>query len=286
MLKPILFVQSNSLARFRSPLDHSSGMVKNKIALVTGGSQGIGLAIAEKLLDAGAACAIVALDDESLRNTSSGFQSRKLRFKSYGVNLTEDTAVDSVVAAVVRDLGPVDILINNAGITGPTLPVHQVPTTDWDRTLAINLRTPFVLSRAVVPMMIERRTGTIINISSIAGKMAYPLRTPYASSKWGLIGLTLTMAQELGPYNIRVNAICPGPTRTEMIDSVIRARAAAAGMDVEAMSEEYTRATALKRMVQPEEVANLVLFLCSPEADAITGQAIDISAGYGFRIGN
>jgi meso-butanediol dehydrogenase / (S,S)-butanediol dehydrogenase / diacetyl reductase len=261
-------------------------MVKDKIALVTGGSQGIGRAIAEKLLDAGAAVAIVALDDESLRNTSSGFQSRKLRFKSYGVNLTEDTAVDSVVAAVVRDLGPVDILINNAGITGPTLPVHQVPTTDWDRTLAINLRTPFVLSRAVVPMMIERRTGTIINISSIAGKMAYPLRTPYASSKWGLIGLTLTMAQELGPHNIRVNAICPGPTRTEMIDSVIRARAAAAGMDVAAMSEEYTRATALKRMVQPEEVANLVLFLCSPEADAITGQAIDISAGYGFRIGN
>jgi len=261
-------------------------MLKKEVALVTGGSQGIGRAIAEKLLDAGAAVAIVALDDEALKHASAEFQSRKLRFKSYGGNLTDDAAIDSIVAAVVRDLGPVDILINNAGITGPTLPVHQVPTNDWDRTLAINLRTPFVLSRAIVPMMIERRTGTIINISSIAGKMAYPLRTPYASSKWGLIGLTLTMAQELGPHNIRVNVICPGPTRTEMIDSVIRARAAAAGVDVATMSEEYTRATALKRMVEPDEVANLVLFLCSPEADAITGQAIDISAGYGFRIGN
>ena len=116
--------------------------------------------------------------------------------------------------------------------------------------------------------------------------MAYPLRSPYAASKWGLVGLTLTLAQELGPYNIRVNVICPGPTRTEMIDSAIRARAAAAGVEVEVMAQEYVRATALKRMVLPEEVAGLALFLCSPESDAITGQAIDVSAGYGFRIGN
>jgi NAD(P)-dependent dehydrogenase (short-subunit alcohol dehydrogenase family) len=187
---------------------------------------------------------------------------------------------------VVRDLGPVDILINNAGITGPTLPTHEVSVNDWDRTLNINLRTPYLLSKAVTPPMIERKTGTIINISSIAGKMAYPLRSPYAASKWGLIGLTLTLAQELGPHNIRVNAICPGPTRTEMIDSVISARAQATGVDVGVMLQEYARATALRRMVLPEEVADLVLFLCSPEANAITGQAIDVSAGYGFRIGN
>lgn len=116
--------------------------------------------------------------------------------------------------------------------------------------------------------------------------MAYPLRAPYAASKWGLIGLTLTMAQELGPHNIQVNAICPGPTKTELIESVIRARAAATGTDFETMSQEYVRATALKRMVLPEEVADLALFLCAPHSDAITGQAIDISAGYGFRIGD
>ena len=142
------------------------------------------------------------------------------------------------------------------------------------------------MSRAVIPSMIERKTGRIINISSIAGKMAYPLRAPYAASKWGLVGLTLTLAQELGPYNVRVNVVCPGPTRTELIDSVIRARAAAAGVSVDEMFQEYVRATALKRMVLPEEVADVVLFLCSPESDAITGQAIDVSAGYGFRLGN
>jgi NAD(P)-dependent dehydrogenase (short-subunit alcohol dehydrogenase family) len=261
-------------------------MMKARIALVTGASQGIGKAIAEKLLGSGDTVAIAALDDQALKEATAEFQSKGFRFKSYGADLSDEFQIDSLVKSVVRDLGPVDILINNAGITGPTLPAHEVATSDWDQTLAINLRTPFLLSRAVIPLMIGRRTGTIINISSIAGKMAYPLRSPYAASKWGLIGLTLTLAQELGPHNVRVNAICPGPTLTEMIDSVIRARAQAAGVDVDVMAGEYTRATALKRMVLPEEVANLVLFLCSPESGAITGEAIDVSAGYGFRIGN
>jgi len=261
-------------------------MLNNKIALVTGGSQGIGKAIAEKLLAAGAAVAIAALDDQALKGASTEFQSRGSKFKAYGVDLCDDAQLDSLVKSVVRDLGPVDILINNAGITGPTGRVDQIAISDWDQTLRIDLRAPFILSRAVIPSMIERKTGNIINISSIAGKMAYSLRSPYAASKWGLVGLTLTLAQELGPYNIRVNVICPGPTHTGMIDSAIRARAAAVRVDVEVMSQEYIRATALKRMVLPEEVAALALFLCSPESDAITGQAIDVSAGYGFRIGN
>jgi len=261
-------------------------MLKEKIALVTGGSQGIGKAISEKLLSAGANVAIAALDNQALKDTSEEFQSRAFKFKSYASDLSDEGQIHSLARSVLQDLGPVDILVNNAGITGPTLPVHEMPTADWDKTLQINLRTPFLLSRAIIPSMIERRTGCIINISSIAGKMAYPLRSPYAASKWGLVGLTVTLAQELGPYNVRVNAICPGPTRTEMIDSVLRARAKAAGVDLEVMIQEYTRATALRRMVLPEEVANLVLFLCSPESEAITGQAIDVSAGFGFRIGN
>src|SRR4029453_3816152 len=221
-----------------------------------------------------------------LKDTTAEFQSKGLRLKSYGADLSDEFQIDSLVKSVERDLGPGDILLNNAGIAGPTLPAHEVSISDWDQTITINLRTPFLLCRAVIPPMVERRTGTIINVFSIAGKMAYPLRSPYAASKWGLIGLTLTLAQELGPHNVRVNAICPGPTRTEMIDSVISARAQAAGVDGGVMLQEYTRATALKRMVLPEEVADLVLFLCSPEASAITGQAIDVSAGYGFRIGN
>ena len=260
-------------------------MLHNKVALVTGGSQGIGKAIAETLAGEGAAIAVAALDDAALKNTHAEFEAKGFKFKSYAVDLTQDAEIETLVAQIARDLGPIDILVNNAGITGPTAAVHGVAIKDWDRTLQINLRTPFLLSRAVIPSMIERKSGRIINMSSIAGKMAYPLRSPYAASKWGLIGLSLTLAQELGPHNIQVNAICPGPTRTEMIESVIRARAEASGVSFDEMSSEYVRATALKRMVLPNEVADLVLFLCSPQSAAITGQAIDVSAGYGFRIG-
>jgi len=261
-------------------------LLENRIALVTGGSQGIGKSIAEKFGNAGATLAIAALDNEALEKASQHYRSLGFRFRTYAVDLCLDPQIDFLAWNVTKDLGPVDILVNNAGIGGPTSPAHQIQPADWDKTLQINLRTPFLLSRAIIPSMIARKSGKIINMSSIAGKMAYPLRAPYAASKWGLVGLTLTLAQELGPYNIQVNAICPGPTRTELIDSVIRARAAATGTDFESMSKEYVRATALKRMVLPEEVADLALFLASSQSDAITGQAIDISAGYGFRIGD
>jgi NAD(P)-dependent dehydrogenase (short-subunit alcohol dehydrogenase family) len=261
-------------------------MLENKIALVTGGSQGIGKCIAEKLGAAGATLAIAALENEALSKASDDYKARGFRYKSYGVDLSVDMNIDSLVQTVTRDLGPIDILINNAGIAGPTAPAHQVAPADWDKTLQINLRAPFLLCRAVIPAMIARKSGKIVNMSSIAGKMAYPLRTPYAASKWALVGLTLTLAQELGPYNIQVNAICPGPTRTELIESVIRARAEATGTDFETMSKEYVRATALKRMILPEEVADLALFLASSQSDAITGEAIDISAGQGSRIGD
>src|SRR5262249_3550227 len=117
---------------------------------------------------------------------------------------------------------------------------------------------------------------------SVAGKVAYPLRSPYAASKWGLIGLTLTLAKEVGAYNIQVNAVCPGPVEGERMGRVIRARAAETGQTPEQVGHDYEAAAALGRMVSPDDVAALVAFLASPEADNITGQAIDVSAGYGL----
>lgn len=261
-------------------------MLANKIALVTGGSQGIGKCIAEKFAAAGATLAIAALENDALQKASKEYAAKGFRFKPYGVDLSVEAAIEPLVQAITRDLGPIDILVNNAGIGGPTAPVHQISPADWDKTLAINLRAPFLLSRAVIPTMIARKSGKIINMSSIAGKSAYALRSPYATSKWALVGFTLTLSQEMGPYNVQVNAICPGPTQTELIESVIRARAQAAGTDFDTMAKEYVRATALKRMILPEEVADLAFFLASPQSDAITGQAIDISAGHVFRIGD
>jgi NAD(P)-dependent dehydrogenase (short-subunit alcohol dehydrogenase family) len=154
-------------------------MLKNKIALVTGASQGIGKCIAEKLGEAEATLAIVALENEALQKASEEYKARGFRFRVYGVDLSIDSQVESLALSVAKDLGPVDILVNNAGIGGPTAPAHKVDPKDWDKTLQINLRTPFMLSRAIIPSMIARKSGKIINMSSIAGKMAYPLRTPY-----------------------------------------------------------------------------------------------------------
>lgn len=259
--------------------------LRNTVALVTGASQGIGKAIAEKLAASGSAVAIAALPDEALERTTSEFNAKGYNCRSYAADLADDAQLHKLAGSVLRDFGHIDVLVNNAGITGPTGAAHEIAVEDWDRTLRLDLRAPFMLSRSFIPSMIARKTGRIINMSSIAGKMAYPLRSPYASAKWGLIGLTVTLAQELGPHGILVNAICPGPTRTEMIESVIRARATATGTDFETMSQEYVKSTAIKRMMLPEEVADLVLFLCSPASTAITGQAIEISGGYGFRIG-
>ncbi len=260
--------------------------LKNRLALVTGASQGIGRAIALRLARAGARVALAALDGEPLDAMFDEMSAARSQVLKYPLDLTDDEALEKMSAALLEDGETVDILVNNAGIGGPTAPVHEMPVNEWDRTLALNLRVPFILSRTLAPGMIAKGWGKIINISSIAGKMAYPLRTPYAASKWGLIGLTLTLAQELGPNNIQVNAICPGPTRTELMSSVIQARAEALGTDVETMTQKFVRATSLKRMVEPDEVAELVHYLCTPGAEAITGQAIDISAGYGFRIGD
>jgi NAD(P)-dependent dehydrogenase (short-subunit alcohol dehydrogenase family) len=177
-------------------------------------------------------------------------------------------------------LGPIDILVNNAAIIGPTAPVERIHRADWDEVLAVNLTGAWLCCRAVLPEMIARRAGRIINIASMAGKMAYPLRSPYAVSKWGLIGLTLTLAQEVGAYGIQVNAVCPGPVEGERMRRIIADRAEALGQAPEQVERAYVEPAALKRMARAEDVAALVAFLTSPEADNITGQAIDLSAGY------
>ena len=147
--------------------------------------------------------------------------------------------------------------------------------------MAVNLTGAFLCCREVLPEMIARRSGKIINISSMAGKMAYPLRSPYAVSKWGLIGLTLTLAGEVGPYQIQVNAVCPGPVDGERIRHVIQSRAAETGREYREIELDLVNKTALRHMVTADDVAGLVAFLASPSADNITGQAIDVSAGYG-----
>jgi len=248
---------------------------------VTGGGRGIGKTIALHLARAGAHVAVAGPEAAALSAVTAEIQALKRRSLAIVTDVRREDEVQEMVAQTRESLGPIHILVNNAAIIGPTASVDKVGREEWDDVLAVNLTGAFLCCRAVLPEMIARRSGKIINISSMAGKMAYPLRAPYATSKWGLIGLTLTLAGEVGPHQIQVNAVCPGPVAGERIRQVIHSRAAELKRKYEEIELDLVNKAALHRMVTADDVAELVAFLASPSADNITGQAIDVSAGYG-----
>lgn len=188
--------------------------------------------------------------------------------------------VSRLVEQTLARFGHLDILVNNAALRGPTKPLVEVEQREWEEVLAVNVTGVFLCCRAVLPAMLERRRGKIVNVSSVAGKLAYPLRSPYATSKWALLGLTRTLAQEVGAHNIRVNAICPGPVAGDAMEEVIQIRAQQLGKKVDEVRNLFLERTALGRMVEPKQVADLALFLASPAADSITGQAFSIDSGF------
>jgi NAD(P)-dependent dehydrogenase (short-subunit alcohol dehydrogenase family) len=251
-------------------------------AIVTGGGRGIGKCIALALAQAGANVLVSGRQRDVLEHTATEIESLGRRAVVTVTDVSQESQVSAMVSTALESFGRIDILVNNAGVTGPTAPVTNLSRDAWDEVLAVNLTGAFLCARAVIPHMVERRSGKIINISSIAGKMAYALRSPYAASKWGMLGLSSTLAQELGPHNIQVNAICPGPTAGPRMTGVIAGRAKELGLTVEEVERVYVEGTALKRMVDPKHVAAAVIFFCSENGNSITGEALDISAGYGL----
>jgi NAD(P)-dependent dehydrogenase (short-subunit alcohol dehydrogenase family) len=254
--------------------------LKDKVAVVTGGGRGIGKEIALALASEGAAVVVSGRQKDVLEQTVSQIEALGARGMLTVTDVSDESQIEEMIAAATKSFGKVDILVNNAGIAGPTAQVTNLSREDWDHVMAVNLTGAFLCARAVIPQMIERRSGKIVNISSVAGKMAYALRSPYAASKWGMLGLSASLAQELGPYNIQVNAICPGPTSGERMEAVISGRARELGVSFEEIEKAYVAGTALKRMADPKHVAAAVVFFCSEEGNSITGEALEISAGY------
>jgi len=254
--------------------------LKDQAAIVTGGGRGIGRAIALTLASEGANVLVSGRHRETLDGTAREIEQLRSRSLVTVTDVSQESQVEEMVQAALQAFGRIDILVNNAGIVGPTAPVTGVALEDWDEVMAVNLTGAFLCAKAVATHMIERRSGKIINISSIAGKRAYALRSPYAASKWGMIGLSATLAQELGPHNIQVNAICPGPVAGERMQAVISRRARELGLSESEVERTYVEGTALKRMVDPDHIAAMVLLLASEEGSSITGEAIDVTAGY------
>ncbi|MBW2175672.1 MAG: SDR family oxidoreductase, partial [Deltaproteobacteria bacterium] len=169
-----------------------------------------------------------------------------------------------------------DVLVNNAGIAGPTAPIEAVDPEDWDRTMAVNINGQFYCARKAVPLLKEAGGGSIINMSSSAGIMGYPFRSPYAASKWAVIGLTKTMAMELGEFNVRVNAVCPNAVEGPRMDAVIEAEAKVKGITEEEVYACLVQGTSMRTFVTAEDVSNMILFLCSDAGKRISGQALSV----------
>jgi NAD(P)-dependent dehydrogenase (short-subunit alcohol dehydrogenase family) len=254
----------------------------NLVAVITGGGRGLGLAIAGRLAQDGFDLVLAGPDAAELERAAVEVGQTGRHVAGVAADVARDASVQALFDQARHEFGHVDVLVNNAAIVGPTVPVASLDRTLWDEVLAVNLTGAMLCCRTVLPSMMARRSGRIVNIASIAGKIAYPLRAPYAVSKWGLIGLTMTLAKEVGPYNIQVNAVCPGPVEGERMRHVIHDRAVALGRSEDEIRREYAQTSALGRMVQAGDVADLVAFLVSRSGENITGQAIDVSAGYGL----
>jgi NAD(P)-dependent dehydrogenase (short-subunit alcohol dehydrogenase family) len=246
--------------------------IKGLRVLVTAGAAGIGLEIARAFLREGARVHICDVDKEALaavrKNDPSLTQSL--------CDVSDRAAVATLFDDAVKALGGLDCLVNNAGIAGPTGRVEEINPEDWDRCLAIDLTGQFNCARLAVPLLKQSKNASIMNLSSQAGKHGFPLRSPYAAAKWGVIGFTKSIAIELGPLGIRVNALLPGLVAGDRIRRVIEAKAQQLGRSFMEQEAAMFHSTSIKEYVTPQQLADMVVFAASPRAKTISGQAISV----------
>ncbi len=238
--------------------------------LVTAGASGIGLDIVRAFAAAGARVFVCDVQSESLDRLSTELP----EVGSCLADVSNEEQVARLFDAADRELGGLDVLVNNAGVAGPTGGVETLSLDDWNRTLAVNITGQFLCARLAVPRLRQGRHPSIVNLSSAAGHLGMPGRSPYAASKWAVIGFTKTLALELGPDGIRVNAILPGAVDGPRIRAVIAAKAQALGKPIEEVTRIYTSQSALNRMVTATDIANMVLFAASDLAASVTGQEL------------
>jgi NAD(P)-dependent dehydrogenase (short-subunit alcohol dehydrogenase family) len=242
--------------------------------------QGIGSQIALRFAEEGSAVTLAARSKAPIDEVAGRIREGGGRALPVVADVSDESSVEQMIGATLDEFGTIDVLVNNAGIAGPTGPATKISRADWERTLAVNLTGAWLCAKHALPIMIEQRRGRVINITSLAGLIAYALRSPCAASKWAMIGLTQTLAQEVGSDNITVNAIAPGPVRGPRIEGVIRNRAAEMGRPYEEVERDYVEPIALKRMVEETDIAAMALFLASEDGRSVTGETIEISGGY------
>lgn len=240
--------------------------------IITAAGAGIGREIGSRFADQGAQVHVCDVDQQGLDQLASQYANISVA----RVDVTDEAAVDAWLRDALSNLGGCDVLVNNAGIAGPTAAVEEMALDAWRQCLAINLDAQMLTCRRVVPVMKAQRSGCIINMSSTAGLFGCPFRTPYAAAKWAVIGFTKSVAAETGSFNIRCNAICPGSVDGDRMDRVIAAEAAKTGKSPEKVRTEYTSGTSMRRFATASEIADLCQYLASDAAKFISGQAISV----------
>jgi 2-hydroxycyclohexanecarboxyl-CoA dehydrogenase len=241
--------------------------LQNKVVLVTGAGRGMGKAIAERLTAEGARVAVTDVDRDTALKTAAALDGAA----GFRLDITDAAEVNACVGEIVAALGPIDALVNNAG-WDRLAPFLETDEDLWERLIDINLRGPIRMTKAVLPQMVERQRGRIVNIASDAGRVGSTGESVYSACKAGIIGFGKTIAREVARHGITVNAICPGPTATPLLDSIV-------GEGNEKLIESLKRGIPMRRLGEPDDIAGAVAFIVSDDAGFITGQTLSVSGG-------
>ncbi len=253
--------------------------LEGKVAFITGASGGIGGAIARTYASEGANLALAARSVDKLEALAKEIESMGRKALVCPCDVMKDEDILDSLRKTVDMLGPVDILVNNAGIVSFEA-VHQLPDEVWERTMQINAKAPFTAIREVLPSMLERKSGKIINVASVSGKIGLAYRSAYAASKHAVLGLTKALSAEVAPFGVTANCICPTFVSTGMFEESIQKWADETGKTFEEQAEELRNRVPMKRFIESEECAPLALLLACEDSGGITGQAINVDGGF------
>jgi NAD(P)-dependent dehydrogenase (short-subunit alcohol dehydrogenase family) len=253
--------------------------LKGRVAFITGASGGIGGAIARIFAQEGASVGLAARRVDKLETLAAELRKAGAKTSVSKCDLLKDQDILNAVRKTVKELGPIDILVSCAGLVSFEA-VHKLPDNVWDRTMQVNAKAPFVAIREVLPSMLERKYGRIVNVASVSGKIGLAYRSAYAASKHALLGLNRALAAEVAEHGITANCICPTFVATEMFDESIQKWADETGKTFDQMSEELRQKVPMKRFIAPEECAPLALLLASEENGGMTAQAINVDGGF------
>ncbi len=246
--------------------------LQGKRVLITAGAAGIGRVMAESFKAKGARVAVCDVDETACAAMAAANPDILTRV----VNVTDQGQVDGFFDEALDALGGLDVAAANAGIGGPAAPVEDMPLDGWKETLAVNLDGAFLVARRAAPVFKAQKSGLLLLTSSTSGLFGHPFRSPYAAAKWGIIGLTKTWAMELGPYNIRVNALCPGAVEGPRMDRVVANEAKARGVSEDEVRRSYVQCVSMKTWVTAQDIANMALFLASDMGNKVSGQAMAV----------